>query len=326
MLKLVRYEEDYYDRWNKFIDDSCNGTLFHRMDFLLYHGDKFKDNEHSLIWLKGEQIFAVMPFATFEENGTLIGKSPYGASFGGIVVRKSQKLKYSEAIIKALNEYLDHAGIHKVFINMPPHYYYNRPSKNLEFSLGKAKFELLSRDLFNVIDISHKNIEQLWKNYEGRVRTAIRKAGAEFDLSEDVSIEEFYPILLEDKNRHNNALPTHTIEELIFIKRTFPTRVFCDVATHKDTGAKAGICYFYVNRNVVLTFYMAQQTAALKLNGVTLLVDQCIKRAISEGFKFFDFGGSTVGYTIQNLGVSDFKEGFGATGFVRETYSKEYIV
>ena len=58
--KIIKYDVKYFDKWNKFVENSNNGTIFHRLDFLNYHGNKFKKNEHHLIILKGDTIFGVI--------------------------------------------------------------------------------------------------------------------------------------------------------------------------------------------------------------------------------------------------------------------------
>ena len=69
-----------------------------------------------------------------------------------------------------------------------------------------------------------------------------------------------------------------------------------------------------------MTFYMAQETKALKLDGTNFLVHKGIKQSIKRKISYFDFGGSTLKYDIQNMGVSKFKESFGATSVLRDSF------
>ncbi len=319
-VKLIQYDIDYYDQWNNFIDESENGTLFHKLDFLEYHGDKFSQNEHHLIWLKGKTILAVMPFAIFNQNdGTKIGKSPFGASFGGIIYRRNLNLKYALRIYDAFNDFILNEGLDNIKITPTPLYYYKTPNEYLDFILSKGQFGIESRDIFNVVPIED-SFETVWENFEGRARTTIRKYRDNFDVELDVSVDQFYPILKEDKIRHDNATPTHTLTELEYLKRKFPEQVFFDIATHKESNAKAGICYFLCNPQVMMTFYMAQEDKAVGENGVNILLESGFKRAIKKKVKYLDFGGSSIGYTIENPGVAMFKESFGAIGRIRNTY------
>lgn len=320
-LTIKRYSPEYFDKWNKFVESSNNGTLFHRLDFLAYHDIKFKENEHHLIWFKGEAIFAVMPMALFESNGEKIAKSPYGSSFGGIVYHKI-KLNYSIEMIELLTGYLKSENIIKLYLALAPDVYSKDINNYLEYSLSYHNCKLYSRDVFSIIELPD-NHDSAWRNYEGRARTTIKKISDNFEIFQNVEVEDFYPILIEDKARHGNTKPTHSFSELKWLKQKFPDKIIFDIAVHLTNGGKAGVCYIKCNNNATLTFYMAQDDIVKGLNGKNLLVNAGIKKAINEKVKYFDFGGSTIGYTIQNIGVANFKESFGAKGYLRETYCWE---
>jgi hypothetical protein len=319
MYTITKYSLEFKDSWDKFVAESNNGTMFHTLDFLDYHRNKFEANLNHLIWLKGEHIFAVMPFAVFEENGKRIGKSPFGASFGGIVCKDKLSLSESVSLAQTLVEYTANIGCDEVRITPTPWHYHTSANQYIDFALMKNGFQLTSRDVFNAIKLP-SSYQYLWENnYVGRCRTTLRKRTEQFNIIQDAPIEDFYPILLEDKARHNNSQPTHSLRELQQLKDTFPDKVWADIAIGKSTNARAGICYFQPSENCIMTFYMSQETSALKLDGKNVLVDNMLKRAIEKGISYFDFGGSTIGFEIENIGVSKFKESFGAKGYFRDT-------
>lgn len=319
MFQVIKYTPEYFDRWNRFVDESDNGTIFHRLDFLDYHRNRFKGNEHHLIWLKGETIFAIMPFLITVENGQRIGKSPYGASFGGLVYGKRFHLKHALEVYGKMAEYLMALELDEVSITTTPYFYSQFPTNYFEYVLSRSKYQIYSRDVFSAVPII-KTYKEVWKNFEGRARTSINKARDNFVIALDVPVSEFYQILLEDKIRHNNSRPTHSLQDLEYLKQQFPDRVYFDIATLKKNGARAGICYFVCNLQVIMTFYMAQENKALKENGTNILLEHGFKRAIERNVKYLDFGSSTLGYNIQNIGVCEFKESFGAKGFFRDSF------
>ena len=304
--------------WDTFISSADSGTIFQTLGFLSYHKDRFSEAISNLVWTKGEQLIAVMPAALFSEDERITLRSPYGASFGGIVPKSILNLKDSIRVVDGLIDFCERELVDHVVITFPPQIYFPKSNDALIFALERTGFALKTRDVFSVVDIS-AGYERVWDAYEGRARTAVRKSGPNFEIYSDASLKDFYAILLEDKKRLDST-PTHTLDELLRIKESFPDRIWADIAVHKETGAKAGICYFAVTDEVVMTFYMSQETAALKLNGVNVLVDYGITQAIEKGFSFFDFGGSTVGYEVQNIGVANFKESFGAVSSSRVTY------
>ena len=306
------------NRISKFLSNSSYSTIFHYPEFLAYHGSRFNNEAIYLAWEKGDEISAVMPAILDKQGEGFSLRSPYGASFGGIITKTTLKLKEAIKLVNVLVEFCESECIYNIVIIFAPQIYFPQINDGLFFALESVGYVLKSRDIFSVVDIS-SNYEQVWESYEGRARTAVRKAYPVFEILADAELEDFYPILLEDKSRLY-AKPTHTLKELLRIKETFPERIWVDIAKHKETGAKAGICYFQVTDNVVMTFYMSQETAALKLNGINLLINYAINHAVNKGFNLFDFGGSTIGYKVENIGVSNFKESFGAISSSRLTY------
>lgn len=313
-------EAKQLDQLDAFVENSNNGTIFHKLKFLSYHGNKFGENTRCLIWRKGSQIFGLMHFIETVISNKRMLVSPYGASFGGPIFLRPLKIKEALIVSKSLRSYLHERAINKCMITLAPPVYSIQNCDALSYALEKTNFKIEKRELHSVIDLQHKQYDDAWHCYEGRARTAVRKGRDDFEIFNDVNIEEFYPTLLEDKCRHNSA-PTHSLDELMKLKALYPQSVKVDLARHKISGAQAGICYFIPNDRVILTFYMAQQATALGLNGLNVLIDYGIKLSIENGYNYYDFGSSTAGYNVENIGVANFKESFGAFSTSRSTYT-----
>lgn len=317
-ISLIKYQPDYFDRWNKFVEESNNGTIFHRLDFLAYHGNKFEKNEHHLIWVKGEEIFAVMPMGIFEEDGKRIARSPFGASWGGVVQSPRFPLKHAVPLVEKLLEYLRAQRIDELVVTMTSPCYYTTYSTYVEFALSKLGFRITNRDITSVVAIpSDKNVEEVFKSSGRNQARKAEKKG--FDIHYDQDIDILYDILLDDKGRHS-ANPTHTLDDLRCLKRTFPDRIRADLA-YLDGRPLAGVLYFVCNSVCEVTFYLCQRAEVRELYPMNLLVLKGMQRAKEEGFRYFDFGNSTLNMEICNIGVATFKENFGAGGQFRETYS-----
>lgn len=318
MIELVEYEDKYYNKWNEFIENSNNGTIFHRLDFLSYHGNKFGENANHLMWFKGDHVFSVLPMGIFIENDSYMAKSPFGASFGGIV-HHNIKIKEAVDITATLKSYLKEKNIRRFSVTPPPFCYYLNYSNHIEYAMYSMGFIIRERLFTSVINL--KNYNDPWEVFSGKSRNAARKAEKNFRILENAPAEEFYPILSEDKKRHNNATPTHSLEDLVSLKKLFPNSILFDIAVN-EKGAKAGMCYFRVNRNCLLTFYMSQEDQALSGNAMNLLIFNLVKKAIMENIPYIDLGTSLDKFHVMNniLGVASFKESCGAVGYHRDTY------
>lgn len=305
--------------WNAFIEKSANGTIFHRSDFLAYHHPKFKSNINNLIWLKNENFFSLMPLGIFRSDKEIIARSPYGASWGGLVHPDNMTLNYSRQIVKTLIEYLKANNIDKCFITATPGCYYKTYSYHFEFSLLEAGFKLINSEIQDVVPLSQiKN--NVWELFTSKCRNQSRKGLENFSITQNVTPEEFYPILVEDKKRHNNASITHSLKDLTLLHNTFPDKVIFSVARLKNSNEMAGLCLFVGNDNCVMTFYLSQTAGAVGKNGVNALIAIHLEQAFKQGYKFFDFGCSSFNTKVENIGVAEFKESFGSIGISRNTY------
>jgi hypothetical protein len=106
--------------WNAFVNNSNNGTVFHRLDFLEYHpSGRFQFL--NLMFYKGDELLAVLP-------GGLSGdmfKSPMGASFGGFVTTARLGLQDADAIVKTFIRYCATNHIKEVYLTPPMQIYCN---------------------------------------------------------------------------------------------------------------------------------------------------------------------------------------------------------
>lgn len=318
MISIKQFDVLEKDIWNSFVENgSNNGTIFHRLDFLAYHQNRFTENEHYLSFYKGEQIVALMPLAIFNQADKKVAKSPFGASWGGLVFTENLKLKYHIELVEVLVNYLKNLHVNQVDITVTPTFYYKNYTSFFEFALFQKGFKVKNREIMHVTYLPN-NVEETMLVLDSKCRNQTRRALEQVEVIENANIEDFYVALQEDKLRHH-SIPTHTLEELKLIQSLNHDFMQVDVAKDKY-GNKAGICYFKGNPQGIMTFYMAQQNAILGKNSLNALVFKGMERAISQGFKYFDFGCSSVGSKIQNIGVSEFKESFGAKGMFRDSY------
>ena len=59
-MEIIEYSEEWKDKWDNFVIESSNGTMFHMQKFFDYHiPGKFKFNH--LIFLENSKIVALLP-------------------------------------------------------------------------------------------------------------------------------------------------------------------------------------------------------------------------------------------------------------------------
>lgn len=316
-ITVLPYRKDDKDRWDKFVWDSVNGTIFHTRKFLTYHPeDRFKDS--SVVFFKRGKIFSVFPAVVGNWNGKRTLHSHRGASYGGFVCKEGLSIADSYSLVEGLINYAEKENIERIIITLPPVIYDRRLSNYIDFSLIKHGFIYLKREVSSILFLE-KNIDDNVKKFKPTNRTAFRKAiklGVKVKETED--FETFFGILKKNLKIRHNVQPTHTLAELLKIKRLFPDKIHLFGAYYQEEMI-AGVVMFDCNSDVSLAFYISHNEEKQQYRGVNLLFYYITKWAIEKEFKYIDFGIFTVNME-PNFGLGRFKESFGASGVLRDTF------
>lgn len=318
MIEIRIHDFKNNQEWNNFIENSNNGTIFHHIDFLNYHCEELRNTYLFIKFYKGGNLIGIIPMTVIENNNKKIAKSMQGASWGGLVYNRKTSIKYILEMVKVLIDYLKESGINEVWITPTPLSYFKEYNNYFEFSLFSNGFYLSERNNNLILELPD-NVEKIMEKYDSHCRTQTRKGLKNFEeYNMNTSVEDFYPILLDEKKRHNSS-PTHTLEDLKYLKSKFSDKIIFDTAIASD-GSKAGICYFVCNNNCVLSFYISQETRAIGKSGLNALIYKGMQRFVDQKIKYFDFGLVGNNSKISKFGVAEFKESFGARGIFRDTY------
>ncbi len=307
-FKIVKLDKNRdYEKWNRFLKDADGKTIFHSLDFLSYHKDRF--NEHHLGVIKGEELVGIIPLAI--ENK--IASSPYGASYGGFLFKKTQTYSNSKKIVKAFIEYLKDLDVKEIYIRPSIGIYYEKEySQTFLFAMLEEGFKVINSDITSVVDLTKDTL------FTSRARNMARKAlkyGVKIKFRSN--LDDFWLLMEKTYARHQKN-PTHTKEEYRYLMQKLPENIYCHVAYIDDIPI-AGIGVFELNRSNIMSFYLCKDESYKHLQGQTLLIRDTILDAKERGFKYFDFGTSSTNM-IGSESVFKFKESFGAIGLFRETY------
>lgn len=315
-IQVRPFSPEQGSRWDRFVFESNNGTIFHTRRFLSYHpAERFQDA--SLSFFKGTELYAVFPAVRGNWNGIDTLWSHRGASYGGFVVREDLSIANAYTLVEQLITHARREGIERIVITLPPIIYCQRLSNYLDFALIKYGFQYLKREVSSIVSLE-QHIDLNVAKFKQTNRTAFRRAqklGVVVRESEDYAT--FYTILQKNLKIRHGVQPTHTLEELLKIKSLFPERIFL-YGAYVGEEMVAGVVMFDCNQAVSLAFYISHNEERQEYRGVNLLFYEIIKRCIARGFKYLDFGIFTVNME-PNFGLGRFKEGFGSSGILRDT-------
>ena len=316
-LKLASSRE--LERWDDFIEQSCNGTLFHLLRFLQYHGDKFTNVERHVVVKKGDDMFAGLSLALDPQTGA--ARSPYGGSYGGFVFRHSPTYSESVALADAFLEYLRIEGIKSFTIIMPIACYCESSLDTFVFALLQRGFRTVQKAVSNVV--SFKSSVSIEQTMTSRARNMVRKAkNLGIRVESDADLELFWPVMQATFDRHG-ASPTHSHDDLAKLKALFPDRVIFDVGLHAGQVV-AGMCSFMLNSRAVSSFYLCQNEVGRETQALSLLIYNALERYKAKAFEFFDFG-TSADRNVVRPNLFRFKESFGSVGYFRDTLAYELL-
>ena len=324
MLSIKKYTEKKLTEWNKFVNLSNNGTLFHNRKFLSYHLNRdFIDC--SLLFFDSDRLIAVLPAAEIKENKKKIFFSHPGASYGGFIISENLKFKTINEIINLLEQYcVDNHFNEIILINTPPLYFKNR-TDNIDYLLGWNQFEESETYISHITDLTlHDDLNCFLGK---RKKRYLKNINSEFHINfaESKDVKSFYSILFENKKKYNTS-PTHSLKEMEKLIKDFPNHIRLFLSSKNDEIV-GGTFLFFLNERIGLVFYNVILENYRNSQLSTIQLFNVMKIFKSAGLKSIDFG---VSHTPElknpltpKLSLIEFKEQFGANGVIRKVYRKD---
>lgn len=318
-MHVIEYSDEWKERWDEFVADSNNGTIFHLQKFFDYHStDKF--NFRHLLFCDGDKIEAVLPGSIID--GTY--ESPIGASYGSIV---TGDVKFEKAIliVETLIAYAKEKGLNKIMLTAAPTVYERYPNQNLDFAMLWKGFKYDLHYISSAIKLDKER--DIISRFQPTVRRNIRKSLKNSDIRVEINerYDQFYPILLDNKARHN-VKPTHTLEELLKLKELLPENLRLFLVYHKETPI-AGSLMFFVNDTCALCFYNMLLYDYAEYKPIHRIMYEVVKYSTENNYSYVDIGvsqdTSAENPMTPSMSLIDFKEKFDAKTVMRNTLSIE---
>ncbi len=309
-MKIIKFEnKKHKDIWDQFILQSNNGTIFHLRKFLSYHIDR-DFNDCSLMFCEREKIVAVFTGAIVDE--TLI--SHPGASFGGFVYN-DVAFKDFNIIVNLLINFSSKNNLKEIKIIPPPFIYYKNYNEAMEYCLYSNNFQIEENYISSFVEL-YDDIE---KNIHARKRRYIKKNESLIEIKQTKNLDDFFPILIKNKLRHNTK-PTHSFDELQSLINKFPSDIVLLLSYYKNK-AIGGSLIFKTNQFSCILFYNMIDYKYKDLQVASIQVYKSMLWAKLEGLKYFDIGVSQLydkNKIIPHESLISFKEKFGAKAMIRK--------
>ncbi len=315
-MEVVEYSEEWKEKWDRFVDESNNGTMFHKQIFFDYHAPgKFKFN-HLIVLDKGN-IVALLPGSIVEGD---IFESPIGASYGSIVT-KDIKFEKTLKIVETIIDYGKEKGFAEYLLTSAPQIYETVQNQNLDFAMLWSGFKFDLHYISSAIKLDKER--DIISRFSPTIRRNVRKSLRNPDIRVEINerYDEFYPILLDNKARHN-VKPTHSYEDLLKLNKLMPGALKLFMVYYKDKPI-AGSSMFFTNKNVALCFYNMLLYDYQHLKPIQRVMYEVVKYSTERGYKYVDIGVSqdtkAANPMTPSMSLINFKEKFDAKTVMRNT-------
>lgn len=317
-LEVIKVNIDTDIEWKEFVRNQYN--LFYDDKFLKYH-DAFGKSinwHHLKIKIKDtNRVYAIITGCLDAESGTYF--SCKGVSFGGFLWKHKINVVEYFQIISAFKNYLKEINIKHCVLTVPPFIYQTSRNEENDYALLKSGFYLQDVSITNIVDLDNFNLNKI--SYTVYKQVAKQQSGTiNYELIENVeenNLVDFYNLLKTDREL-KGAVPTHTREELIYLKTNLPDNI--KIFQAKVEEELAGICVlFVINKNIILNFYLAAAEKFKDTNVMKNLLLHTIEWSAENNFEFYDIGTSDVKGKLLE-GLFKFKKRFSAHGFLRKNF------
>ena len=311
LMRIEKYTATDAALWDDIVLKSKNHTFFFFRSYIDYHVDRFFD--HSLIIYKKDIPVAVFPAI---ENGNEIN-SYKGLTFGGLLYVKELKQVAILQLFAALVKYYHNLGFVKILYKAIPTYYHNLLAQEDLYALFILQSSLSRRDTSFVMDM--KNKSQI-NNRKNRNLKKAKSFNLEIKLND--RFDSFWrdvliPMLILKYNKE----PVHSLDEITKLYINNPGKIE-QHSVYLGDEIIAGTTVF-INKHVIHAQYISATEQGYNVCALDFLFSHLIKNVYPD-CKYFSFGISNENEGRHlNIGMVEWKEGFGARTWVHDFYTIE---
>ena len=327
-MTILPYSINKREAWNKFVEESKQGTFLLDRNFMDYHADRFFDcsllvysDDASEMDANDDSLLALFPANWKEEEKTVY--SHQGLTYGGLITKTGiTQTEVLQIMQKILMYYEGYLGAKAMVYKSIPYIYSKVPSQEDLYALFRAGAQLESRAVATVVSVANPlNMRTL------RVRQAKKALEHDFYMErikdgDEASLREYWGILESVLMEYHQTRPVHTVDEMALLMHRFPKEIKLYVVRNTDKRIVSGIIVFETE-TVAHVQYIASAAEGRKYGALDLL----LKHLCSEKYKdkdFIDFGISTEnGGRYLNEGLIFQKEGFGGRAVCYDSYRVE---
>lgn len=272
-----------------------------------YHKERHSDRS-LIVYANDVPSMLLVASSDANDENHLIGHG--GLTFGGFVQRDSLRQIATIEAIQAVMTHLGRAGVTRLSVKSTPALFKKVQGSETDYGLWKSGFRVVKRAVSSAIQL---DAESQISSSKLRYFKAAQRHGLKVEF---VSVDRFYPMLVEVLQSRHGLSPVHSAAELNALHERFPREIRVRCAVHQNE-VLAGTVLFQFG-DVWHTQYLACSDAGKGLHALDFLLVDSIREASLSGARLFSFGSSMDGTEI-NEGLLRQKESFGGRTILLDT-------
>jgi hypothetical protein len=287
------------DQWDKFVDNSPYGLLFHKWDFL-----KIVEKHSGFTLLpygayKGSELICIFPVFMKKRMGMTLVFSPpprTGVPYLGFVmspmydrVRQRRRESYLNGAIEDIREEINKLSPNYISIITVPGFDDIRPFQWSGYTSGMNytyTFDLKQR------------LEEIWKGFDDNCRKNIKQCeGQRLEIKESRDTHEFFRIMCDRYAQQKLNYPVLSAEYLSELIAAFPDnlKMYYLCQDEKTIGIEL-VCQYKGN----MMLWMGESLIQKDIPANYYLRWEFIRKAKAEGFEQFEIQGANTRHLCAN--------------------------
>jgi len=288
-IELKIAQENDAQLWDRIVDSSSQGTLFHTWKWLKIAENHTDTTLYPVLGVKGETVIGILPIFYMKKYGIASAFSPppsVAIPYLGPVIENYEKYKQSKK-----------ESIEKNFLRSIDHYIFSQlncgfTSFSLTLNHDPRPYKWANYQLDPIFDYHidiNQNITSIWQNMDANLKGHIKRTEKNGIYIENGSKEDLIDIYhsLARRYREQKRPITVSIEYLSELFDTFsPTNLQVFVA--KQNGNTVGGIITLSYKDHVLYWIGGAKPASANFSPNDLAQWEAIKFANSHGYKIYE--------------------------------------
>ena len=311
-MKIAFFSNIQRDNWNNFLAKSNSNLFFFNRNFLDYN--KSAVDRSLIISDKNNNILALFLADVLNDDLYAYSKLPYG----GLIIKEGLKFNKINEILNEIFNFYKKKGFKKIIYKKIPNFFCKRANNYDSYYLFINNAKIVGVAPTTILDLKKKI------NFSHTVKSSINKHHKNITkvLNNDQFLV-FYNLLKDILKKKYNKFPTHSFNDLVFLKKKFNKNII-PIGSFANKDFLGGAILFIFD-NVVHTQYIAINDKGRSCGAHDLLTEYIIDN-YSFNKDYLSFGISSQDHLGKspNIGLIRKKESYGGNLDLIYTYELKF--